>query len=200
MTAAVARRILWRLVIAGTGGLHVDGRLPGQPCVLVANHASHADTAALIAALPARRRPAVAAAADYWFGRPVRAVTCRALAGAFPVRRDGGGSEDLASAAALLSAGRDVIVYPEGTRTRDGSVGWFHSGAQRLARQAGAPLVPVGIAGTRDLLPVHGRLRRGRVSVRVGAPVPDIAAARAAVAALATAPASHRGHRPGARS
>lgn len=195
----MGRRILWRLVIAGTGGLHVDGQLPGRPCVLVANHASHADTAALIAALPARRRPAIAAAADYWFGRPVRAVICRALAGAFPVRRDGGGSDDLASAAAMLGAGRDVIVYPEGTRTRDGSIGQFRSGAERLARQAGAPLVPVGITGTRDLLPVHGQLRRRRIVVRVGAPAPDIGAARIAVAELAAAPASHRAHRLGAR-
>ena len=198
MIGATLRRILWRLVIAGSGGLRVDGQLPGQPCVVVANHASHADTAALIAALPARRRPAIAAAADYWFGRPMRATVCRTLAGAFPVRRDGGGSKDLASAAAMLDAGRDVIVYPEGTRTRDGSIGRFHSGAERLARQTGAPLVPVGIVGTRHLLPVHGRFRRGRIAVRVGVPAPDIAAARAAVAELAAAPTSHRGYRLGA--
>jgi 1-acyl-sn-glycerol-3-phosphate acyltransferase len=198
MIAAIVRRFLWRLVIASTGGLRVDGHLPGRPCVLVANHASHADTAALIAALPARRRPVIAAAADYWFGRPLRMVVCRALAAAFPVRRDGGGSEDLASAAAMLAAGRDVIVFPEGTRTRDGSIGAFHSGAEWLARQAGAPLVPVGIAGTHDLLPVHGRLRRSRIAVRVGEPVPGIAGARTAVAELATAPVSHRADRLGA--
>lgn len=199
MIAALVRHVFWRLVIAVAGGLRVDGQLPGEPCVLVANHASHADTAALIAALPARRRPVIAAAADYWFGRPVRAAICRMLAGAFPVRRDGGGSEDLASAAAMLGAGRDVIVYPEGTRTRDGSLGRFHSGAERLARRAGAPLVPVGIVGTRDLLPVHGRLRRGRIAVRMGAPALDIAAAQTAVAELAAAPASHRDHRREAR-
>jgi 1-acyl-sn-glycerol-3-phosphate acyltransferase len=199
MIGATLRRILWRLVIAGVGGLQVDGRLPGQPCVLVANHASHADTAALIAALPAQRRPVIAAAADYWFGGPVRSAMCRTLAGAFPVRRDGGGSQDLVSAAAMLGAGRDVIVYPEGTRTRDGSIGRFRTGAERLARQAGVPLVPVGIVGTRNLLPVHGRLRRGRIAVRVGAPAPDIAAARAAVAELAAAPASDRDHRLWAR-
>lgn len=198
MIAAIVRRFLWRLVIASTGGLRVDGHLPARPCVLVANHASHADTAALIAALPARRRPVIAAAADYWFGTPVRTAVCRALAAAFPVRRDGGGSEDIASAAAMLTAGRDVIVFPEGTRTRDGSIGVFRSGAERLARQSSAPLVPVGIAGTHDLLPVHGRLRRGRITVRLGEPVPGIAAARTAVAELATAPAGHRADHLGA--
>jgi 1-acyl-sn-glycerol-3-phosphate acyltransferase len=47
--------------------------------------------------------------------------------------------------------------------------------------------VPVGIGGTRDLLPAHGRLRRSRVTVRIGTPVEDLAAARSAVISLATA-------------
>jgi 1-acyl-sn-glycerol-3-phosphate acyltransferase len=191
MIAAVCRRLLWRVVLAATGGLRVTGRLPAQACVLVANHASHADTVALLAALPARRRPVAAAAADYWFGRPARRLACRALVGAFPVRRTGGGGADMAAAAALLCAGHDVIVYPEGSRSRDGSIAAFHSGAGRLARAAGAPLVPVGIAGTRDVLPVHGRLRRAPVSVRIGAPVADLPTARAAVAELAVVPRRH---------
>jgi 1-acyl-sn-glycerol-3-phosphate acyltransferase len=190
--AACARRALWRTAFAATGGLRVAGRLPSQPCVLVANHSSHADTVALLAALPARRQPVAAAAADYWFGQPTRRFACRALTGAFPVRRTGGGSADLARAADLLAAGHDVIIYPEGTRSRDGSIGDFHSGAARLAGNAGVPLVPVGIAGTRELLPVHGRLRRTRITVHIGAPVTDLHAARAAVEELATVPASHR--------
>ena len=89
---------LWRTVLSLTGGLRVRGAagLPPGPCVLVANHSSHADTAALIAALPARRQPVVAAAADYWFRGGVRPAICRALCAAFPVRRSGGGSADLA--------------------------------------------------------------------------------------------------------
>jgi 1-acyl-sn-glycerol-3-phosphate acyltransferase len=158
--------------------------------VIVANHSSHADTAALIAALPARRRPVVAAAADYWFGGGFRPAVCRALCGAFPVRRSGGGSADLAAAARLLTAGHDVIVFPEGTRSRDGQVGEFHRGAARLAAAAGVPLVPVGISGTRTLLAPRsgGRLRRARVTVRIGAPAGAAVAAdiRSRVVALAT--------------
>lgn len=190
VASAVVRWALCRLALAGTGGLRVAGDLPPTPCVLVANHASHADTVALLASLPARRRPAVAAAADYWFGRPKRAVVCR-LMGGFPVRRSGGGYADLATAADLLAAGRDVIVYPEGTRSRDGTIGEFHSGAQCLADLAGVDLVPVGIAGTGTLLPVHGRLHPTRVTVRIGAPTRDLATAREALTRLATAPAGH---------
>ena len=153
--AAGARRVLWRAVLSLTGGLRVHGaaELPPGPCLIVANHSSHADTAALIAALPAWRKPVVAAAADYWFRGGFRPAICRALCAAFPVRRSGGGSADLAAATRLLAAGHDVIVFPEGTRSRDGQIGDFRRGAARLAAAAGAPLVPAGISGTRALLP-----------------------------------------------
>lgn len=197
LTGAVARKALWRTVLILTGGLRVRGtaRLPGGPCVIVANHSSHADTAALIAVLPAHRRPAVAAAADYWFGGRLRPWICRVLCGGFPVRRSGGGSADLAAAARLLAAGRDVIVYPEGTRSRDGEIGNFHRGAALLAAAACVPLVPVGITGTRTLLPPAGSAARPRctaVTVRIGVPVRTVtdvtAEARTRVAALVMTP------------
>jgi 1-acyl-sn-glycerol-3-phosphate acyltransferase len=212
--AAGARRVLWRAVLSLTGGLRVDGAadLPPGPCLVVANHSSHADTAALIAALPAWRKPVVAAAADYWFRGGFRAAICRALCAAFPVRRSGGGSADLAAATRLLAAGHDVIVFPEGTRSRDGQIGDFRRGAARLAAAAGAPLVPARISGTRALLPPGGpgcasgpgRPRRAVVTVRFGAPVfvgpvfADLAGAlddataeaRERVVALATGPPS----------
>jgi 1-acyl-sn-glycerol-3-phosphate acyltransferase len=185
---AAARRLLWRAVLTITGGLTVTGSLPSGGCVVVANHSSHADTPALLAALDGKHVPRVAAAADYWFRAGWRAAICRTLAAAFPIRRTGGGSTDLAAAVALLRAGRAVVVFPEGSR--DGStVGPFHSGAFRLAATAGVPVVPVGIAGTARLLPKHGRLRPGPVAVRIGAPVdPDPDAARAEVVRLAAAP------------
>lgn len=172
----MARWALWRTVFTVAGGLRVYGaaRLPAGPCVIVANHRSHADTAALIAALPARRQPAVAAAADYWFRGALRPWVCRALCAAFPVRRTGGGSADLAAAARLLAAGHDVIIFPEGSRSRDGQTGDFHRGAARLAGAAGVPLVPAGISGTGTLLPPGGttrRVRRAAVIVRIGIPV-----------------------------
>ena len=79
------------------------------------------------------------------------------------------------SFARLLAAGHDVIIFPEGTRSRDGQTGAFHRGAARLAAAAGAPLVPAGISGTGTLLPPpDGTTRwppRTAVIVRIGAPV-----------------------------
>ena len=196
MAGSLVRRSLWRGVFGLTGGLRVRGHLPDRPCVVVANHSSHADTAALLASLPARRRPAVAAAADYWFdGAPWwRTFLGKHLTSAFPVRRSGGGSADLQHAIAMLHSGRDVIIFPEGTRSRDGSLGHFHTGAARLAQAAGVPLVPVAICGTSALLPVHGRPllhHRTPVALHIGEPATDTADASSAVETM-TAVKSHR--------
>ncbi|MCX5385863.1 1-acyl-sn-glycerol-3-phosphate acyltransferase [Streptomyces sp. NBC_00083] len=185
--AALARRVLWWSVLTLSGGVERRGRLPRGGCVVVANHSSHADTAALLAALDARHTPAIGAAADYWFASPWRRRICSRLAAGFPIRRSGGGMEDLLAMADGLRAGRAVVLFPEGTRGRDGEVGSFHRGALVLAEHAGVPVVPVGIAGTDRLLPKHGRLRSTLIRVRVGAPLPASVTpqeARQAVAAL----------------
>ena len=173
--ASVLRHWLWRVVCALSGGLTVTGRrrVPAG-CVVVANHGSHADTAVLLAALPAKAQPVFAAAADYWFDVPVRRFVAGALAGILPVRRSG---EDtyaqlLAAVRPALKAGRTVVIYPEGTRSTDGSIGEFHSGALRLARDCGVPIVPIALLGTADVLPKGASfISPAPMRVRIGEPV-----------------------------
>lgn len=174
MTAAVLRHWLWRTVCAFSGGLTVTGQWTVQGgCVVVANHSSHADTAVLVAALPAGARPVFGAAADYWFAVPVRRLIATSLIGVLPVRRSGDGNYDalLAAAGPALRAGRTVVLYPEGTRSTDGSIGEFRSGAVRLARDCNVPIVSVAITGTADVLPKDGHFAPGPMQVRLGAPV-----------------------------
>jgi 1-acyl-sn-glycerol-3-phosphate acyltransferase len=167
------RSVLWRAVCWVLGGLTVTGELPRQRAyVVVANHSSHADTAALLAALPPASRPVFAAAADYWFDVPARRAAASGLAGILPLRRREGAAYAalLAAARPALTAGRTVVVYPEGTRSTDGEIGEFHSGAVRLAADCGVALVPVAVLGTREVLPKHGRVRSAPMEVRIGAP------------------------------
>jgi 1-acyl-sn-glycerol-3-phosphate acyltransferase len=189
--ASRVRSVLWRAVCWLLGGLTVAGELPrGRAYVVVANHGSHADTAALLAALPPSARPVFAAAADYWFDVPTRRAAAGGLAGILPVRRGGHGAYAalLAAARPALEAGRTVVVYPEGTRSTDGRVGEFRSGAVRLAADCGVAVVPVAVLGTRDVLPKHGRVRPAPMEVRIGPPrapeLTDAAALRADVLGL----------------
>jgi 1-acyl-sn-glycerol-3-phosphate acyltransferase len=168
------RHWLWRAVCGVSGGLTVTGRWSASGgCVVVANHASHADTAVLLAALPSKARPVFGAAADYWFDVPVRRFIATSLAGILPVRRssDGGYDALLAAAGPALKAGRTVILYPEGTRSTDGTIGEFRSGALRLARDCGVPIVPVAVSGTADVLPKNGRYSPAPMRVHVGSPL-----------------------------
>jgi 1-acyl-sn-glycerol-3-phosphate acyltransferase len=143
-------------------------------CVVVANHASHADTAVLLAALPAKAQPVFAAAADYWFDVPMRRFAASSLAGILPVRRSGDDTyaQLLAAVRPALKAGRAVVIYPEGTRSKDGKVGEFRSGALRLALDCGVPIVPVALLGTADVLPKGANfISQAPMRVRIGEPV-----------------------------
>lgn len=154
MTRGWLKGLLYWVTRALCMPLNVTGRsqVPTEPVVFVANHSSHADTAAILAALPARvrRRLAPAAAEDYFFKGRIKGKLVRALTGAFPFPRHG--CAGLERASVLLAEGRSVLLYPEGTRSRDGSVGEFRCGVGLLARR-GVTVVPVGVAGTREILP-----------------------------------------------
>jgi 1-acyl-sn-glycerol-3-phosphate acyltransferase len=172
--AFVLRHWMWRIVAAVSGGLTVKGtwRVSGG-CVVVANHSSHADTAVLLAALPPTAKPVFGAAADYWFDVRVRRFIATSLAGVLPVRRSGEGSYAalLAAARPALKAGRTVVIFPEGTRSTDGNVGEFRSGALRLALECGVPVVPVAVLGTADVLPKGGHFSPAPMQVRIGEPI-----------------------------
>ncbi len=181
---AVARQRFWSAVIWPFGGVRVEGSFEDAgPYVVLANHGSHADTIAMVSASPTIMRVVTVAAQDYWFTRGSRRLIARGLLGAYPVRRDGQGAyEELrGSLANRVAESMSVLIFPEGARTTDGSLASFHTGAARLARDFGVPLLPVALVGSRELLPKkRGLPRYSPVEVRVGTPVPptdDVATA-----------------------
>ena len=160
-----------RLQVTGVERLAALG---GEAAVLVLNHTSHLDTAALLTALtPAlRARTVVAAAADYFFTSWWRAAGTALVFGTVPIARRGG--TPTATPARLLAEGWHVVVFPEGTRSPDGWTSRFRPGAAAPALAAGAPVVPVAVRGAWAAMP-RGRSwpapGRPRVHVLFGDPL-----------------------------
>lgn len=154
------------------------------PVIFVANHCSHVDTPALLGSLPARwrRHTAVAAAADYFYTKRLLAYAVSLAFGTVPLERRGSGmGTDAAHIGRLLDTGWNLIVFAEGTRSRDGRVGRMRAGAAMLAAEHGIPIVPVRISGTREAMPIGrhwmvrpeggGRRARHTISVSFGQPI-----------------------------
>ena len=184
--AIVARETTARLVgpavSALIGGPRVLGRqhLAGveAPFLVCPNHTSHLDVSTLRLALGPRlrRRLAAAAADDYFFaGRRSFRSFIAAWLGGVAFRR-GVSPESIATVEGLLTAGWGVILFPEGTRSRTGSMAPFKPGIGLLAVRTGIPVVPARIDGLHAVLP-PGRVRprRGQVEVRFGEPLRALA-------------------------
>lgn len=149
------------------------GNIPTGPVVFIANHASHADTGVILRALPwrIRRRTVVAAAEDHFWRVPALGGFVSLLTGAFPFPRSG--CEGLHRTEAMLRRGNNVVVYPEGTRSKAATVAEFQRGAAILAER-GATIVPVGLHGSADVLPKGAtRPTRRTVSVVFGKPLDE---------------------------
>lgn len=163
----------WNLAFDLTGGISVTGPVPQGPAILVPNHQSHADAAALLAALPSRSRPMMLAAADYWFASVWRRTIVSSLISALPLERSGNRGAYAAMVKAtkpVLDGGGVVIIFPEGTRATGDTMARFKTGAIRLAHDLGVPIVPVALLGTREVLPKAGRFRLRPVEVRFAPP------------------------------
>ncbi len=136
-------RVLCRKVEI-VGKEHVPRR---GPLIVASNHLNNADPPIIAAALPRR---AVFMAKKEMFDWPILSWLFRAF-GAFPVRR---GEVDLAAmrrAAQELRKGMALMMFPEGTRSRDGKLHRGRPGTAILAMKTGAPILPVAIYGTEHI-------------------------------------------------
>jgi 1-acyl-sn-glycerol-3-phosphate acyltransferase len=166
---------LWCRVILALSGCAV--RLEGgehlsvaAPAVLAANHGSYLDVVALLSVLP----PGVRFVAKRELLRTPLVGTVIRRAGHLTVER-AQASQSVADAervTATLRAGDSVLVFPEGTFVRAPGILPFRLGAFKSAVETGAPVVPIAIRGTRDILPADRWLPRpGPVTIAVSPPL-----------------------------
>ena len=143
------------------------------PVIIASNHASNLDAVVLGAWLTPKLGRRI-----HWLGKkelfdwPVVGWMAR-NGGVHPVDRDAADVEAFRLASRILAEGNILFVFPEGTRSADGALQTARDGVAVLALRSGAPIVPIGIAGSNGVWPRGQTLPHpgGRVTVRVGRPL-----------------------------
>jgi 1-acyl-sn-glycerol-3-phosphate acyltransferase len=173
-------RIYFRMVRIGREHIPAEG-----PVIVAANHRSFLDPF-VIATMAPWRRPMYYVAKKELFQKRWMAWILNAL-GAFPVDRGAGDQESISTAKKLLARGEIVLIFPEGTRIRPGSLGKPRRGVGRLALETGAPVVPVAVIGT-EAIRRGWRIRPHKVKIRAGRPLrfPEVQDASPALANAVT--------------
>ena len=169
-----ARGLAWfcRMPIAVRGWerLPADIREGRQPVIFMSNHESQLDPPVLIGVLPL---PAVYIAKKEVKYLPFIGWAAMVAGVIFIDRRDRERAlRSIQEAALEIRGGKNVVIFPEGTRSRTGEMLPFKKGGFALAQEAGVPIVPLATLGGFQVLP-HGalRIRSGRYDVVVGDPV-----------------------------
>jgi long-chain acyl-CoA synthetase len=147
------------------------GNIPANRNVLVvANHSSHVDFGLLGYALGAMGDDLVVLAAkDYFFNTSARRFLASNFTTLIPFDRERAQLESLDDALDELAAGKSVLMFPEGTRSADGAVHEFKSGAGYLALRSGCDVLPILIRGTHEVLGKGSLIPRyHEVEVRIG--------------------------------
>ena len=165
-----AAGLILRLIGAGPA-IEGAANIPrGEPCVVVANHASYLDSMALAAVLP----PTIGFVAKRELVEgTVTGPFLRRLGTAFVERFDpAAGIADTVRMTDALKAGDMLVFYPEGTFDRMPGLRAFHMGAFVAAAEAGLPVVPAAIKGARSILRADSSFpRRGRVTIAFSQPI-----------------------------
>lgn len=177
----------WSWLILATTGVEIEAtgleRLArGDSFLVAANHQSIYDIPILFWILPVQLRILAKAS----LGRFPFLGWHLARTGHVLVDRKNPGPELFRRVRALMQAGVSLIVFPEGTRSPDGTLGRFKGGIFMMAIEAGLPVLPIAIDGSRAVM-AKGRLttRPGRVTLRVLEPIPTAGLSREAARDLA---------------
>ena len=162
-------RLLFDLTVEGMHHLPTSG-----PAIVAANHTSVLDSFLVPALLP--RRITYVGKAEYLDDWKTRYIF--PALGMIPIDRSGGSAAQAAldTVASILGDGELFAIYPEGTRSRTGHLYKGRTGVARLSHRTGAPIVPVGLSGMREIQPPEASFPKlfSAATIRFGEPLwPD---------------------------
>ncbi len=140
--------------------------VPDGGVILASNHRSFLDPFAIGCCIP---RPIYFVAKQELFKNPMLGWILNCL-GAFPIKRGESDEESMDTARALLERGQAIVIFPEGTRIRTGSLARPKRGVGRLALQSGKPVVPIAVTGSEHARS-GWRIKPVRVHIRCGPPL-----------------------------
>jgi long-chain acyl-CoA synthetase len=184
----VMRPLIW--ILAAPRVVRETTKLPDGPLLIIANHVTAYDGALVLYALPGRlrRRMAVAMSGEMLLDlrrgqnqenalmnllAPAAYWLVAALFNVFPLPRRRGFRKSFAHAGEAMDKGDSVMVFPEGTRSRDGEIQRFRPGIGLLAQESGVPILPVALIGLGQMRQGKVRwFRSGQLEVRVGKVIP----------------------------
>jgi 1-acyl-sn-glycerol-3-phosphate acyltransferase len=149
----ILKPVVWSLVTVQIVGREKLKKTSGA-FIAVANHSSHLDAPLVLGSLPRKlsRYLAAGAAADYFFDVWWRRGLTALFFNAFPVDRSGNHPRRV-SAKELLQRGVPLLVFPEGTRSKDLKLHAFKPGSAALAISVGVPIVPIALIGAGEAHP-----------------------------------------------
>lgn len=173
-----AWRLLVRLYLRGYHRLTVLGaeRLPERaPFVIIGNHSSHLDALVLASALPWRLRRSAfpIAAGDVFFETPAASFFAAMMLNALPMWRKRCGSHAIQELRARLVGEPAIyVLFPEGTRSRDGRMSPFKPGLGMIVASSDVPVVPCYLDGAFAACPPGATVPRPRrLTLRIGTPL-----------------------------
>jgi 1-acyl-sn-glycerol-3-phosphate acyltransferase len=165
--------LLWTVFRPWVKG--VDNIPRTGPAIVVCNHVSFVDSVFLPLVLP--RQMSFLAKSDYFTGKGVKGFITRTFmtaAGQLPIDRTGGKASEasLNTGLRVISEGRLLGIYPEGTRSPDGRMYRGRTGVARMVLEAQVPVIPAAVIGTREVMPLGAKFPTvKRVGIVVGKPL-----------------------------
>jgi 1-acyl-sn-glycerol-3-phosphate acyltransferase len=145
------------------------------PAIIVSNHVSFVDS--IFLPLVAPRTMSFLAKSDYFTGTGLKGFLVRTFmkaTGQLPIDRAGGKASEasLNTGLGVISEGRILGIYPEGTRSPDGRMYRGRTGVARMVLEAEVPVIPSAVVGTRDVMPLGAKFPKvRRVGVIFGEPL-----------------------------